>query len=54
MKNLILGAISIVALIFTIGSLGAFEQANIGFGQCLIQCAIGIGIEWLALSRIKN
>lgn len=52
MKNIILVTISVVALIFTIGSLGAFEQDNIGLLQCLIQCIIGIGTEWIVLKKI--
>ena len=52
MKNIILVAISVMALIFTIGSLGAFEQDNIGLLQCLIQCVIGIGAEWAILKNI--
>jgi hypothetical protein len=53
MKKIILVAVSIAALIFTIGSLGAFDKANIGLTQCLIQCAIGVCAEWLALKNIE-
>lgn len=51
MKKIILAIVCIIAIIFVIGSVGAFERNNISLFQCLIQCAIGIGVEWLILSQ---
>jgi hypothetical protein len=54
MKKLILAFASIIALVFVIGSVGALEHDNINMLQCVIQCAIGVGIEWFALSKIEE
>ena len=53
MKKLILALVSVAALIFVIGSACAWSNGNISILQCLIQCAIGIGAEWLALKKMK-
>lgn len=54
MKKLILVALIILAPIFLIGSVGAFEAENIGFGQCVIQSVIAIAIEWLSLRALSK
>ena len=53
MKTFILALVSFAALIFVIGSACAWSNGNIGFGQLLIQAAIGGAIEWLSLKNIE-
>ena len=53
MKKLILGLVSVLALIFVIGSACAWSDGGIGFGQMLIQAAIGVVVEWFALKGIN-
>lgn len=53
MRRIILGIAVMAAFILVVGSIGAFEQANIGFMQCLIQCVIGAGLAWFALKKIE-
>lgn len=54
MKKIVLAIAFAASLILVIGSIGAFENDRISGLQCIIQCAIGVGIEWLALRRIEN
>lgn len=54
MKKLILVALMALALIFLVGSVGAFENDNIGFGQLFIQSAISILVEWIALKSLEK
>lgn len=54
MKKLILALISVAAFIFIVGSIGALDNNNITALRCLIQCAIGGCIEWLALRKINK
>ena len=54
MKNIILGLAIPFAIIFIIGSAGAWDKGNITFLQCLIQTAIGTAIEWFALKSINE
>lgn len=54
MKKLILVALTALALIFLVGSVGAFENDNIGFGQCFIQCGVSILVEWFALKSLAK
>ena len=52
MKQLALAFLCVAALIFTVGSVGAWDNGNIGGLQGLIQVAIGIAVEWFALKKI--
>ena len=54
MKQIILGFVMVAALIFIIGSCGAWDEGRIGLGQCLIQSAIGIVAEYLALKNFES
>lgn len=54
MKRIILALVSVLALIFAIGSVGAYDHGNIGFLQFLIQVGIAVGVEWFALSRLDE
>lgn len=54
MKRIILTLVALLALIFAIGSVGAYDHGNIGFWQLLIQVGIAVGVEWLTLSRLDK
>jgi hypothetical protein len=54
MKKIILAMVVFAAFIFVVGSVGAFDNSQISFFQCAIQCAIGIGITWIAMRKINN
>lgn len=51
MKRFILITLAIITLIFAIGTLGAYDNGNIGFVQFLIQTAICVAVEWFALKK---
>ena len=52
MKRIILAIVSVLALIFAIGSVGAYDHSNIGSWQLLIHVGIAVGVDWFALSRL--
>ena len=54
MKKLALMLLCIAAFILIIGSVGALDNGNIGFGQCFVQSAIGLAVEWFALKNINK
>ena len=54
MKKLILVSLAVLALIFAVGSVGAFDNGSIGFGQLILQCAIAIAVEWLTLKSLNK
>ena len=54
MKRIILAIATVLALIFAIGSVAAYDRGNIGFLQFLIQVGIAVGVEWFALSRLDE
>ena len=54
MKKLILAAIATIAFIFAVGSIGAYDNNTIGFGQLILQCAIAIAVEWLTLKSLNK
>jgi hypothetical protein len=54
MKKIILAMVVFAAFIFVVGSVGAFDNSQISFFQCAIQCAIGIGITWIAFAGITK
>ena len=54
MKKLILVSLAILALIFAIGTVGAYDANTIGFGQFLIQEAIAIVVIWISLSKANE
>lgn len=54
MKRIILAILTVIAFFFLIGSVGAFEQNTIGFGQLLIQVGISILVEFVALKNINT
>lgn len=49
MKNLISALIVAIAFIFVLGSVGAFDNGSIGFGQFFLQASIGLLVTWLTL-----
>lgn len=53
MKKIILTIISVLALIFVIGSACAWGNGNIGFVQLLIQATAGVAVEYFTLKNIK-
>jgi hypothetical protein len=53
MKNFILTLVSAAAVLFLIGSIGALECNNITIQRCVIQSAIAIAVECVALKNIK-
>lgn len=54
MKRIFLLILVALSLIFLIGSIGAFEANNIGFGQLFIQAAIATLVEWLSLKALAK
>ena len=54
MKKLILASLAALALIFAVGSIGAYDNNTIGFGQLLIQVGISVLVEWFALKSITQ
>lgn len=52
MKHIISSIIVVLALVLIIGSVGAYELGNIGFGRCVLQCAVGAIVEWLILKNM--
>lgn len=54
MKQLILVALTVIALIVAIGSVGAYDNNTIGFGQLIIQVGIAVAIEFLALRALDK
>lgn len=52
MKKLILALLSVASLIFVIGSACAWDNGNIGIFQCIMQCAMGVCVEWFALKKM--
>lgn len=54
MKRIFLTITIVFSLIFLIGSVGAFEANNIGFGQMFIQGCIAILVEWLAIKSLAK
>lgn len=53
MKTFILFILSIVAVLFVMGSGGALMHGNIGFGRFVLQVAIGVIVEWFALKKME-
>ncbi len=54
MKKLILATLAIIALTFLIGSVGAFANNTIGFGQLIIQASISVAVEWFSLKALNK
>lgn len=54
MKNYILGAISFLALVFAIGSVGAYEYGNIDLNQMLVQIGIGLLVLIVSALNVKD
>lgn len=52
MKHLILVTLIILAPIFLIGTVGAFEADNIGFGQCIIQGGLSVLTMWISMKAL--
>ena len=45
---------AVLAIIFAIGTVGAYDCGNIGFGQFVIQMAIALVVEWIALKSLNK
>ena len=54
MRNIILGTIIVLALVFIIGSVGAFEKNNIGADQLCKQVGIALVVKFFAIGAIKD
>ena len=54
MNRIILAIVTVLALVFAIGSVGAYDHSNIGFWQLIIQVGIAVGVEWFALSQLDE
>ena len=54
MKKLILVALAAIALIVAIGSIGAYDNNTIGFGQFIIQMGIASITEFLSLRALTK
>jgi hypothetical protein len=54
MKRIFLVILVVLSLVFLIGSVGAFEVGNIGFGQLFIQSAVCIFVEWIAIKILAK
>lgn len=54
MKRIIAIAIFTLALIFALGSVGAYEVENIGLGQLLLQVGISTLVAWIAVRVAKD
>ena len=54
MKRIILAIVTVLAFVFAIGSVGAYDHSNIGFWQLIIQVGIAVGVEWFALSWLDE
>lgn len=54
MKNFILVGIAFIAFIFAVGSVGAYDNNTIGFGQFIIQVGIAILVEWFSLKKLDK
>ena len=52
MKKLILAAVVVIALLFALGSMGAYD--TIGFGQAFIQVGIAAVVAFLAMKALRN
>lgn len=52
MKKLTLFTLAIIALVFAVASVGAYDHGNITILRLLIQVGIAIGVEWFALSHL--
>lgn len=54
MKNIALVSLTVIALIFAIGSIGAYDNNTIGFAQLIIQVGIAIAVEWICLKKLNK
>ena len=54
MKKSTLIFLSVLALVFVIGSACAWSNGSIGFGQLCIQVAIGVAVEWFTLKEMNK
>ena len=54
MKKLILVSLTVFALILAFGSIGAYDNNTIGFGQLVIQMGIATLIGWLSLRKLNK
>ena len=53
MKKIILVLIAFIALVFVLGSVGAYDNGSIGFGQLILQVGISALVAWIALRNTK-
>lgn len=51
MKRIIRIVIFVLAFLSMLGSVGALEVGNIGFGQCLLQGGLSVLAMWLAVRK---
>ena len=53
MKKFILALIATLALLFALGSVGAYDNGSIGFWQLILQFGISTLVAWIALRNAK-
>jgi hypothetical protein len=46
--------IALIAFIFILGSVGAYDNNTIGFGQFIIHISISVLIIWIALHKTTH
>ena len=54
MKPFILSTLAFLSIIFVVGSVGAYQNNTIGFGQLILQVGIAALIEWLSLKSLSK
>lgn len=54
MKRFMLVLLAVLSLVFLVGTIGAFDANNIGFGQCFLQSIIAIAVDYLALYALSK
>lgn len=54
MKKLTLCTLAVLALVFAIASVGAYDHGNITILRLLVQVGIATLVEWLTLSHLED
>lgn len=54
MKKLILGTLTVIAFIFLVCSIGAYDNGNITLFRLLIQVGISVFVEWRSLKALNE
>jgi hypothetical protein len=54
MKRIIYAILSLIAFVFALGSMGAYANESIGFGQLILQVGISFLVAWYTLSHLDD